>query len=378
MTFIAPKTMNNSIPIAVFRLLGGVPIEKRCNYKLLFDTGCARMLNEMFPDYDYITVNVYNNRKIYYDPRLFLVPFTLRRAINRSGCDMVFFPCDGNRYALFKFKIPTVVEINDLKWLKEDLKGEGNIANKVLRFFYGKKGYERTIKRASLITTISEYTKKDLLKFYPDTNSCKIHVIYLSVPKISETSRPTGVNGNEDYILNVNSILAFKNPLTLIKAFSRISGKYRGKLFFVGRETEYWKNELIPYIEKEGLGDRVVRLQNLKEPELRYLYEHARLFVTPSLHEGFGFTPIEAAIYGCPVISSKCESLPEVTMGLVNYYEPATDASALADVMLKVLEAPPAKEELKSLSETFSHCYSSQNHAKELEKLFELMESEPK
>ena len=49
-------------------------------------------------------------------------------------------------------------------------------------------------------------------------------------------------------------------------------------------------------------------------------------------------TPIEAMAAECPVISSKETSLYEVTQGLVNYYEPATDADRLADVMKTTLQ----------------------------------------
>lgn len=382
MTFVSPKTMNYSIPIAVMRLLGGVPQSDRDKFKLLFDTGCADMLHGMFPDYEYTTVNVYNIRKRYYDPRLLLCPFSLRRAINHSGCDAVFFPCDGNRYAWFKFKIPTIVEINDLKWIKEGTKG-GNtgIAFRILRMlnlFGGSKAYHRTISRASLITTISEYTKQDLLRYFPDTDERKVHVIYLSVPIIKGSRKPDGLKENEKYILNINSILPFKNTKTLVMSFDRISNQYAGKLVIVGRTTDYWKEELVPYIREHHLEDRVIHLQNLDETELRYLYEHADLFVTPSLREGFGFTPVEAAIYGCPVISSRSESLPEATMELVNYYEPATDEYALVKAIAEVLTFPPSEEQRQKVSTTFLERYTAESHARNLLKLCSLIEQKGK
>lgn len=376
MTFVSPKSMNLSIPIAVMRMLGGVPEEKRCKIKLLFDTGSADMLHEMFPDYDYMTVNVHNIRKLYYDPRLLFVPFAMRSAINNSGCDAVFFPSDGNIYVKHKLNIPSIVEINDMKWLKDDTcSGKRSLREIALRLFRGDthKKYKETIEQASLITTISQYTKDDLLRFFPETPADKVHVIYLSVPEIKGSRKPDGIEDGLHYILNVNTIAEFKNPMTLLKAFVRVADQYMGKLVLVGRSTAYWNNVLIPFIREQQLDDRVIHLQNLDETELRYLYEHADLFVTPSLREGFGFTPIEAAIYGCPVLSSRSESLPEVTMELVNYYEPATDESALADGMAKLLNCPPAAEKLNEISNIFIHRYSAQNHAENLVKMFSLL-----
>lgn len=377
MTFVSPKSMNLSIPIAVMRMLGGVPKEERAKFKLLFDTGCAEMLHGLFPDFEYTTVNVHNVRKFYYDPRLLLVPYAMRRAINNSGCDAVFFPSDGNMYVKHKLKIPSVVEINDMKWLKEETTIRKNDLRSIaLRLLRGDnhKTYKNTIERASLITTISQYTKDDLLRFFPETPTDKIHVIYLSVPEIKGSKKPEGLKEGEHYILNVNSIWSFKNLMSLLKAFMKIDNHYNGKLVIVGRTTDYWDNILVPYMKERQMEDKVIHLQNLDETELRYLYEHADLFVTPSLREGFGFTPVEAAIYGCPVICSRSESLPEVTMEQVKYYEPATDESALARVMEDVLENPPTKEKRQELSNLFLKRYTAQSHANNLLKLFGLLD----
>lgn len=376
MTFVSPKSMNLSLPIAVMRMLGGVPQEDRSKLKLLFDTGCVEMLHNMFPDYEYMTVNVHNIRKFYYDPRLLLVPYSMKHAINNSGCDAVFFTTDGSNYVKHKLKVPSIVEINDLKWLKEDTKTEKmSFKSFALRMMRGDifKKYKNTIERASLITTISQYTKDDLLRFFPETPENKVHVIYLSVPEIKTSKKPEGIDDGERYILNVNTIQPFKNPLTLLKAFTLLRDQYEGKLVLVGRTSDYWTNVLVPFIKENHLENRVLHLQNLDETELRYLYENADLFVTPSLREGFGFTPVEAAIYGSPVVSSMSESLPEATMGLVKYYEPATDEHALYEAMAEMLKNPPSEEKLKEISNTFLERYTARNHAKNLLNLFSLI-----
>lgn len=79
------------------------------------------------------------------------------------------------------------------------------------------------------------------------------------------------------------------------------------------------------------------------------------MFIPSSLYEGFGYTPIEAAMCGCPVISSIQEALPDSTQGLLNYYHPAMDADVLANKILAVLENPPAQETLLRIAETYKN-----------------------
>jgi glycosyltransferase involved in cell wall biosynthesis len=58
--------------------------------------------------------------------------------------------------------------------------------------------------------------------------------------------------------------------------------------------------------------DRVIPLGRVSDGELRALYEGARGFAFPSLHEGFGIPPLEAMALGTPVLASARAALPEV------------------------------------------------------------------
>jgi glycosyltransferase involved in cell wall biosynthesis len=79
----------------------------------------------------------------------------------------------------------------------------------------------------------------------------------------------------------------------------------------------------------------------------------ARLFITTSLCEGFGYTPVEAALSGTEVISTMCGSLPEVTMNLVNYYYPATDYKELVKKIIELLQKEPDNIRLDTIKYEF-------------------------
>lgn len=98
------------------------------------------------------------------------------------------------------------------------------------------------------------------------------------------------------------------------------------------------------------------------------LYKNASLFVSPSLMEGFGFTPIEAALYEVPVICNKESALYETTKGLLNYYEPGTDEYALSRMMYQILTSPNL--DLASIAKTYEMAYSVKRQAQDFIALF--------
>jgi glycosyltransferase involved in cell wall biosynthesis len=78
---------------------------------------------------------------------------------------------------------------------------------------------------------------------------------------------------------------------------------------------------------------------------LAVLYRLAKVFVFPSLYEGFGLPPLEAMAAGVPVVTSNVSSLPEVVGDAALLIDPL-DASAIADAMARVLRDPELSADL--------------------------------
>ena len=136
------------------------------------------------------------------------------------------------------------------------------------------------------------------------------------------------------------------------------SQKPEFKLVMIGYEEEYWHQVLEPVLRKAHLEERVITIKQCTESEIANYYAHAKLFVFPSLREGFGSPPVEAAMYKIPVISSMVDSLEEVSMGMFYTYGNATDDKSLADKIVEVLNTPPSKERLENISLTMAETYS--------------------
>lgn len=372
MTFVTEDILYLSLPRVAMRFLYGISAEDRKNYRLLFEESSANGMHRLLPEFDYLTVNLFRQRTSRMDLRYFMLPFKYKRAVNNSGCDVLYMPGEGWFATILKFNIPSVVTVNDIKQYKKDFSqsnSQRGFVNKTSAFIK-KIFFKKNLYKADRILTISEYTRQDIIQFFPRVCADKIHAVHCTVAPIEYSKKPDGLTAGKEYILNVNTIHQFKNPMTLIKAFEEIMNNIEYDLVMVGRQTEYWRETLYPYILKHNLEGRIIRLENLEDSELRYLYENTKLFVTPSLHEGFGYTPVEAAIYGAPVISSRCESLPEATMGLVYYYEPATDEHGLAKKMLEVLNNPPSEKKRREISSALKNEYSPKHQVEQSEIVF--------
>ncbi|MEX2235349.1 MAG: glycosyltransferase family 1 protein [Cyclobacteriaceae bacterium] len=164
--------------------------------------------------------------------------------------------------------------------------------------------------KADKIIAISEQTKADLLEFLKIAES-RIEIIYQgSHPnfkrKLSFSEIETVRNKYKlpsDYILNVGTIEKRKNLLVLIKALSLLPKEARIPLVILGRPTKYFK-EVLAVAKQLNVLDTIFFPQNVHFNEFPAIYQKAKLFIYPSLFEGFGIPLIEAIESGVPVITS--------------------------------------------------------------------------
>lgn len=230
--------------------------------------------------------------------------------------------------------------------------------------------YRRMIaKKFPHLISISEETKRELLL----RDGILSEVVYNSIPFDLSTKEKT-VSGVADkkYILDVNRYGSSKNAKTLVSAMSILKNKIKHILYLKG-DTNHAedRNELMRLVAELGLEDKVVfDMEYRTEGEMSYLYSHADLFVSPSLKEGFGWTPIEAAILKTPVLVSDIEVFREVSCGKLTTFDPHSPED-LARHILDMLNNPPSEEERVQLSEFFLERYSLKNQIEQFTKIFE-------
>jgi len=193
---------------------------------------------------------------------------------------------------------------------------------------------------ADKIITISESSKKDILKFYPSTQPEKIKVIYhgfdrriyereRDFQKERELKNKYGING--PYIIYIGAIQPRKNLEKLIEAFDILKSKTNTDLKLVLAGERAWlSKKLFKKIERSLNKKDIICPGQLNFETVGHLLRGCAAFVFPSLYEGFGIPVLEAFASKVPVICSKNSSLPEVSGDAALYFED-NDANDLAD-----------------------------------------------
>lgn len=226
------------------------------------------------------------------------------------------------------------------------------------------------MEKASGILTVSEYSKKDIMKFF-GVEEDKIYVTPLAAndnfkpldKELCKNKLNESFNINENFILYVGGFSTRKNVKTLINSFYS-SNLCKDFLLVLPGSVKDEGIKLVDYTKTLGISDRVKFLGFCSEETLSLLYNCCSVFVYPSLYEGFGLPPLEAMSCGAPVIVSNLTSIPEVVSDngiIINPY----DEADLNKALIKVLSHSNFRAELskKSLirSQDFSWSVTAQN-----------------
>lgn len=293
-------------------------------------------------------------KSLYIDRRL--VP----RFLKKDQYDLLFHPFNSVNDHI-SAGIPTVITLHDLFFKNNP----GELSPKYLK--YVKFRYEGLIYKTRHIVVPSKFVRQDIMKYYPDVDQDKISVINDPIWINIENTIPYPVK--KPYILCVNSIRNHKNVITLLKAFQLIEDKIDHSLILTG-----YKGGASIDPEQYAAQNKIKKLimtGYVSDAARNHLYQNADLFVSPSRHEGFGMTPVEAALFGIPVLTTMETSIPEITRGLVNYYGPADDYTELAKRMLELLKNRPPENELEHIKNKLSQEYDIKIIAERYYKLFE-------
>lgn len=189
------------------------------------------------------------------------------------------------------------------------------------------------IDRSTLVVTDSEYSKREIMRHF---RAGREPVVIPCATSIADFA-PGPEKHEKEYFLYVGGLDPRKSVDSLLRVFCRLAaeGALRSSLVVAG-STRHAPAPLLKLIE-EGVRRGCVDLTGyVDDPALARLYAGALALVYPSRYEGFGLPPLEAMTLGCPVITVRATSIPEVCGDAVYYVEPWSE-QGLGDA-LRVFE----------------------------------------
>jgi glycosyltransferase involved in cell wall biosynthesis len=213
--------------------------------------------------------------------------------------------------------------------------------------------YSLSARTATVVTTVSEHSKRDMVRFYGIAPE-RIHV----VPEGVDTKRfhPIG-NGKRlagwristfgsdvPYIAYVGKPTERHNLSPLIRAFALLKKEHviPHKLLIVGADLP-GQSPFRQIIASEDLAQDVVVLGYVSTDGMPLVYNAADMLVYPSSYEGFGMPVLEAMACGTPVIALNNTAFPEFAGGIAHLLENA-DVPTLKQGILDVLRDPAWRE----------------------------------
>lgn len=213
------------------------------------------------------------------------------------------------------------------------------------------KGYflERTIFNKKLkIITVSNYIKKELRKYLN-----KYKEIYVAEPGIEEVFFLNYVQKNTNNILSIGNVIPRKGYHILIDALAKVSGNWH--LYIIGdyNINKKYYMELIYKIKKFNLNDRIKFLGIINKERMLEYMRNSKIFVLPTLFEGYGMSLLEAATMGIKIITTDLPVLRESLKGKNVQFIDRHKISNFSTAIEKSL-----KQELSPNKEIDKHTYS--------------------
>lgn len=222
----------------------------------------------------------------------------------------------------------------------------------------------KALNMADGVIAISEFTKSELLSFFPAVEG-KVHVVHNGATKPKSI---TFSNSDDEIICDLNlfrgefflcvsTIEPRKNLSTLLSAYLNLPESVRERFPLVLVGGNGWKSDRLMKEIRSSYDFNVRYLGYADQEVVEALYKSARAFVFPSLYEGFGLPAIEAMSYGLPVVCAKSTAVAEVCGGYALEFD-GGNPEELTGLLARLSSDEVLVESLKISSFRQSELYS--------------------
>lgn len=285
----------------------------------------------------------------------------------------VFVSPDG--FCSLRTKVPQCLVVHDLAFLH----CPEFISKPHLRYYQKNTG--KFLKKSKVIITVSEYSKHDIVKQYK-IDPAKIHVTYNApgslfqqLPYEEKELVKAKYSAGREYFIYTGSIHPRKNPINLLKAFSKFKKRQQSnmKLVFAGRLA--WKtDEFTKLLSTFKFRNDVILTGYLDKNELAKVVASAYALVYPSFFEGFAVPPLEALQCGVPALVANNSAMPEVGGDAYLYIDPE-NPDDIAEKMMLIYKDEALRSRLIENGEKRLQLFSWDESAKKMWSCIELAAS---
>ena len=238
------------------------------------------------------------------------------------------------------------------------------------------------LKKAKVVLTVSNFTKKEIIDIYGDKVK-NLEVVYNGYnnniykkiddkKRIQETLDRCGING--PYIFYVGRIDKKKNIPELVEAFAMMREQEKDikhKLVLVGNAS-FGFDEVMQLSEDYRLENELILPGWVEEVDMPYLFNGADAFVFPSKYEGFGIPMLQSMACGIPVAASWAASIPEITKKAALLFNP-NSVEDIKDALIRIIKDEKLRDELKNLGAERVKNFSWRKTAGEILEIFKKM-----
>lgn len=232
-------------------------------------------------------------------------------------------------------------------------------------------------KRANILTTDSEYSRKSIERFL-NISKDKVSVVKPALQENFFSDYDKNISRKlisqryslDKYILYVSRIEPRKNHTILLKSFLELRLWEKGyKLVFVGKKSiESCELQCLIGENKEVCKSFLAQLDNVAPEELIHFLVASSLFVYPSRAEGFGYPPLEAGALGVETLLSDATCLSEFHFFKSRFFDP-NDLSDLVGKVDSILEGSFEGVKMTEVSSNIRNSFRWENSAEVFEKL---------
>jgi len=319
-----------------------------------------------------------NFKKVLADYRWYTLAeqIMMPRKIRREKVDLMHFP-HFNIPIFYKNKF--VVTIHDLILYRFPTQRATTLSPLFykIKYWVYKKVIKRAIEKSAKIFAVSKYTKQDILKHFQISPE-KIVVTYGACDgvehgqlKMPEKNYLAEHGITKPYLLYVGNAYPHKNLDGLIEIFKYLKNKINAELqlVLVGKKDYFYKK-----LEEKNNDKDVLFFGFASEDVLADLYRNAKLYVFPSLIEGFGLPPLEAMVYGLPIAASNTSCLPEILEEAAIYFNP-NNKEEMVNTIARGLTDENLRKELGAKGFEQIKKYSWQKTAQQTLKIYQSLKN---